>query len=79
MERTGSRWITADCYIRDGERPAAFDPEVEKFVAEHRVEKQKFASWESAERFFETQGFAIERRLKPDEARHIRETWILGP
>ena len=77
QERNGSRWITADCYVRDGERPTAGDPEVERFIAEHRVEEQKFASWESAERFFATQGFAIDRRLKPIEARHIRETWIL--
>ena len=76
-ERPGSRWITADCYVRDGGRPMALDPEVERFIAQHRVEEQKFASWESAERFFETQGFAIERRLKPIDARHIRETWIL--
>jgi len=78
QERTGSRWITADCYVRDGERPTALDPEVGRFVAEHRVEEQKFASWESAERFFEMQGFAIERRLIPIEARPIRETWILA-
>jgi len=77
QERTGSRWITADCYVRDGERPMALDPDVERFVAQHRVEEQKFASWESAERFFAMQGFAIERRLTPMEARHIRETWIL--
>ena len=77
QERTGSRWITADCYIRDGERPRALDPEVERFVAQHRVEEQKFASWGSAERFFEAQGFAIERRLTPIDVRHIRETWIL--
>jgi O-methyltransferase involved in polyketide biosynthesis len=77
QERTGSRWITADCYVRDGERPTALDPDVERFVAEHRVEEQKFASWGSAERFFEMQGFAIERRLKPIDVRHIRETWIL--
>ncbi|MEO8452801.1 MAG: hypothetical protein ABI647_23620 [Gemmatimonadota bacterium] len=77
QERTGSRWITADCYVRDGERPTATDPNVERFVAEHRVEEQKFATWESAEQFFETQGFAIERRLTPMDARPIRETWIL--
>ena len=77
QERTGSRWITADCYVRDGERPTALDPEVERFVADQRVEEQKFASWESAERFFEMQGFAIERRLNPNDARPIRETWIL--
>ena len=76
-ERTRSRWITADCYVRDGERRTALDPAVERFLAEHRVEEQKFASWESAERFFTMQGFAIERRLTPSEARHIRETWIL--
>lgn len=76
-ERAGGRWITADCYVRDGERLTTVSPDVEKFVAEHRVEEQKFASWESAERFFELQGFAIERRLKPNDARHIRETWIL--
>lgn len=78
QERTGSRWITADCYIRDGERRMGIDPSVERFVAEHRVEEQKFASWESAETFFVSQGFAIERRLKPNDVRHIRETWILA-
>jgi len=77
QERAGSRWITADCYVRDDVRPTALDADVERFVAEHRVEEQKFASWGSAERFFEMQGFAIERRLKPIDARHIRETWIL--
>ena len=77
QERSGSRWITADCYVREGERPTVLDPDVERFVAEHRVEEQKFASWEEAERFFEMQGFAIERRLKPIDVRHIRETWIL--
>ena len=77
-ERPGSRWITADCYVRDGGRPMALDPEVERFIAQHRVEEQKFASWESAKRFFETHGFTIERRLTPIEPRHIRETWILA-
>lgn len=77
QELPGSRWITADCYVRDGARPAALDADIERFVAEHRVEEQKFASWASAERFFVTQGFVIERRLTPPDARHIRETWIL--
>jgi O-methyltransferase involved in polyketide biosynthesis len=76
-ERAGSRWITADCYVRTGERPAGGDPRVERFVAEHRVEEQKFGSWEEAERFFTTHGFRIESRLDPNDARHIRETWIL--
>lgn len=76
-ERAGSRWITADCYIRDGERWTTSDPAVERFVAEQRVEEQKFASWEDAQQFFEAQGFAIDQRLRPVEARLIRETWIL--
>ncbi|MGE0443360.1 MAG: class I SAM-dependent methyltransferase [Gemmatimonadales bacterium] len=76
-ERDGSRWITADCYVREAQRPTGGRPEFEKFIADHRVEEQKFASWECAERFFETQGFTIEGRLQPDEARRIRETWIL--
>lgn len=77
LERPGSRWITADCYIR-GDRPqTGGDAEVARFVAEHRVEEQKFASWEAARHFFEAQGFLIEQRLRPDDARLIRETWIL--
>ncbi len=77
QERTGSRWITADCYVREADRLAALDPDVERFVAAQRVDEQKFESWESAERFFEMQGFVIERRLTPSDVRHIRETWIL--
>src|SRR5262245_62161645 len=33
-DRPGSRWITADCYVREGERPTTLDPQVERFVAE---------------------------------------------
>lgn len=77
-ERPGSHWITADCYLRGGERPAAVDPAVERFAAEHRIEEGKFASWESAEGFFEAQGFSIVQRLVPPDARHVRETWILA-
>ena len=73
----GGRWITADIYLRR-EGVAPRETHVEKFIAEHRVEEQKFASWDAAETFFRDAGFKIEHRLvgtaHPDL---MRQTWIL--
>lgn len=54
------------------------EEQVEKFLAEHRVEEQKFGSWEEAETFFANAGFAVERKLVPaSDPSMVRQTWIL--
>jgi len=79
LSARGGRWITADVYLqRESTLPR--EPQVEKFLAEHRVEEQKFVSWEKAELFFANAGFAVERKLAPaNDPALLRQTWILMP
>ncbi len=79
LRARGGHWVTADIYLRRvSEIPR--EAEVEKFLAEHRVEEQKFASWEAAEMFFANAGFAIAHRLVPErDPALVRQTWILAP
>ncbi len=50
----------------------------QKFLAEHRVDDNKFADWRAAEEFFTSTGFSIERRLVPRaDSWPVRETWTL--
>lgn len=77
LRSRGGRWITADVYLR---RPPtiAREEQVEKFLAEHRVEEQKFGSWNEAETFFASAGFTVDRRLVPASDPALpRQTWIL--
>jgi O-methyltransferase involved in polyketide biosynthesis len=72
-------WITADIYVRN----SAFsslprDPRTRRFLEEHRVEENKFASWDEAAAFFERSGFEIQSRLSHSANRRARETWVLG-
>jgi O-methyltransferase involved in polyketide biosynthesis len=77
LRARGGHWITADIYLRRAS-PIARDERVEKFLAEHRVEEQKFGSFGEAEAFFADAGFAIEHRLVPsDDPALVRQTWIL--
>jgi O-methyltransferase involved in polyketide biosynthesis len=73
----GGAWITADIYLRSS-GDVRREPEVERFLAEHRVEDHKFGSWGEAEAFFQEEGFAIAHRLTPrDDRALVRETWIV--
>src|SRR5882724_6130835 len=58
LRSRGGRWITADVYLRR-ESTVPREQQVEQFLAEHRVEEQKFESWEGAEAFFANAGFAL--------------------
>jgi O-methyltransferase involved in polyketide biosynthesis len=76
LERGGA-WITADVYVRS-ETHLLRDEKAEKFLAEHRVEENKFADWVAAEAFFTAHGFSIEHRTAPaDDSWRVRETWTL--
>ncbi len=73
----GGHWITADIYLRGASRVAR-PAEVERFLAEHRVEDNKFASWDDAAAFFTGEGFTIVDRIAPPHHALARETWILA-
>jgi hypothetical protein len=76
LERGGA-WITADVYVRSAVHLQR-DEATERFLAEHRVEENKFADWEAAETYFTSCGFSIERRHAPGgDSWRVRETWTL--
>ncbi len=73
----GGAWITADVYVRS-ETHLYREEKVKKFLAEHRVDENKFADWSAAEKFFTESGFEIARRLAPSEdSWKVRETWTM--
>jgi O-methyltransferase involved in polyketide biosynthesis len=76
LERGGA-WITADVYVRS-ETHLFRDESTQRFLAEHRVDENKFADWKAAESFFTSSGFSIEQRhAPPDDSWRVRETWTL--
>ena len=76
LERGGA-WITADVYVRS-EGHLLRDEKTQAFLAEHRVEENKFPDWVAADGFFTSNGFTIEHRLAPpDDSWRVRETWTL--
>ncbi len=79
LER-GGVWLTADVYIRNpADFPAVFaEPTARRFLDEHRVDENKFAGWEEAERFFTENGFSIQKKLVPEHSKHVRESWMLS-
>jgi O-methyltransferase involved in polyketide biosynthesis len=78
LRSRGGRWITADVYLRR-KSTIPREEQVEKFLADHRVEEQKFGSWDEAETFFADAGFAVDRKLVPtNDPALARQTWILA-
>jgi len=76
----GGIWITGDIYVAAPLEPRLFtDDRVREFLDRHRVEDNKFASWDAAEQFFTGCGFRVLRTLSPSpDPRHARESWVLG-
>ncbi|HWL89718.1 MAG TPA: hypothetical protein VNO21_28135 [Polyangiaceae bacterium] len=78
----GGAWVTGDVYVQSDPtllRNVVRDERTKKFLEEHRVEENKFTSFEAAETFFTAQGFTITNKLRAsDDPWHIRETWILS-
>lgn len=71
LSERGGYWITADAYIRAPLIDKALEQtdKLEQFFEEHRIEENKFASFEEASAFFSEMGFAIDKEAGPDYAR----------
>jgi hypothetical protein len=81
LDAHGGVWITGDIYVRTppGDPTPVVSPRTRAFLEQHRVEENKFVSWDAAERLFTDEGFTIRRRLgSPGEPRSIRESWVLA-
>jgi O-methyltransferase involved in polyketide biosynthesis len=63
----GGCWITADVYPKRSENTTLPQSKSEiTFLEQHNVEDNKFDSYESAQAFFEAQGFEIVQEAVPD-------------
>lgn len=74
LKERGGYWVTGDVYIkRDmrhllGQPQDAFDEQLTKFLEEHRIEENKFESYEAALDFFTHCHFTVKRRINIDYA-----------
>jgi len=76
LEKRGGCWITADIYIPSPpDAKQAYTQRQQRFLNAHKVEENKFASFEAAESFFEEAGFMIFK--DPTEEIRFRDTWLL--
>lgn len=77
LKARGGAWITADIYVQS-ETHLHRDEKLQKFLADHRVEENKFADWNAAEKFFVENGFSIEKKTSPNaDSWRVRETWTM--
>jgi O-methyltransferase involved in polyketide biosynthesis len=68
LEERGGYWITADAYVRN-KKVEMGDDAAGTFFKEHRIEENKFDSFEDAEAFFNSVGFVIDKEAERDHAR----------
>jgi len=80
LKERGGCWITADIYIKRRENGLRIEQtENEKeFFKRHRIEENKFDSFESAEEFFNEAGFEKVREAQADHARLSALPHLIG-
>jgi O-methyltransferase involved in polyketide biosynthesis len=70
LKQRGGYWITADIYIkREGDYGIRMDDKLSEFFKQHKIEENKFDSFEAAREFFEKQGFIIDKESVPDQSK----------
>jgi len=68
LDKRGGYWITADIYIKQRNLMpgAVIDDKLTQFFEKHKVREQMFDSFDAAEKFFNEQGFIIDKKAVPD-------------
>jgi len=66
LKARGGYWITADIYIKNQHEKLILniDNSTKKFFKEHKIEDNKFASFEEAEIFFNKMGFQLDKEAE---------------
>jgi len=78
LAERGGWWVTADVYVR-GPTRVHRDAETARFLDQHDVERNKFASFAAAACFFDAQGFELVSGSRSvDDPWPVRETWVLA-
>lgn len=76
LKTRGGCWITADIYIPSPPDAKQYQSERQRrFFNFHKVEENKFASFEAAGNFFDEAGFSIKK--EPADDIMFRDTWLL--
>ncbi len=68
LRQRGGYWITADIYVKSPNRLPGLqmNDKLQEFFREHRIEENKFNSFEEAEAFFKTEGFIIDKEAEAE-------------
>ena len=68
LQQRAGYWITADIYIKSDRNLLSMigNDKLKRFFEEHRIEENKFESFEAAETFFKSEGFVIDKEAEPD-------------
>jgi O-methyltransferase involved in polyketide biosynthesis len=66
LQKRGGYWITADIYIKSEKKlpELRVNDKLDQFFKEHRIEENKFESFEAAEAFFKSEGFIIDKEAE---------------
>jgi len=76
LKERGGYWITADIYIKNQQEipDLRIDNKTKEFFEQHRIEENKFESFEEAEAFFRGMGFMIDKEanIKPSQLSSIK-------
>jgi O-methyltransferase involved in polyketide biosynthesis len=76
LEKRGGCWITGDIYTPSAHEGKQYLSErQQRFLNFHKVEENKFASFEAAANFFDDAGFTITK--DPSDEMRFRDTWLL--
>jgi len=70
LKDRGGYWITADIYLKKkmDELDLKHDQKTKAFLEQHRIEDNKFNSFEEAETFFKRMGFVIDKEANIDQS-----------
>lgn len=80
LEKHGGYWITADIYLKrtPGSFGVKFSDLEKNFFEQHRIEENKFNSFEEAKEFFSQSGFIIDKIAEPDRAKLTALTQLVN-
>ncbi|WP_183578194.1 hypothetical protein HDF18_09880 [Mucilaginibacter sp. X5P1] len=79
LEQHGGYWITADIYIKSEKLNTGLtmNDELTQFFEQHRIEENKFDSFEAAEEFFNDAGFVIDKVAVVDYTKSTALSYLL--
>lgn len=79
LEQHGGYWITADIYIKSEKLSAGLtmNDELSQFFEQHRIEENKFDSFEAAEAFFNDAGFVVDKEAVADYTKSTALSYLL--